>query len=70
MYHEMVNELSQLLRGNPLEWQKIDERKTLEDLLSKFLLPSAISFQALLEYLKKLGPRQVCQYQVTSKFVL
>jgi hypothetical protein len=59
--------LKELLLGTIEEWQKLPGMN-LPTYLSKCLLPSS-DYQGLLTELKRLGPRQVCQYQVIKLFL-
>ena len=54
--------LEEILNGVQDTWKYFTIQE-FQDYLSKFLLPST-NYQGLLDELKRLGPRQVCQYQV------
>lgn len=56
--------LEEILAGNPNQWSNFTATD-FQNFLSSFLLPSS-DYQGLLAELKRLGPRQVCQYQVNN----
>ncbi len=58
--------LEEILAGNPNQWSNFTATD-FQNFLSSFLLPSS-DYQGLLAELKRLGPRQVCQYQVNNFF--
>jgi hypothetical protein len=55
-------QLQALLSGNTDVWELLGN-PSITNFLSKFLLPNS-DYSGLLAELKRLGPRQVCQYQV------
>jgi hypothetical protein len=54
-------QLQRLLSGNSTDWDSLPNKNFL-NFLSKFLLPNG-NYEELLQTLKRIGPRQVCQYQ-------